>query len=111
MRSIGFNFKKGAIMAETENKQKAKNNFFYADLKWHENLAIGWPLILIFVGGAIGGACGGLAYYYGGKVFKSELSSFKKYLYAFLIGIGSIALYVLAVFILALIFPGLFSQS
>ena len=46
-----------------ENSRKKGKYFFLKDLKWYEHLAAGWPLFLIFAGGAVGGGCGGAAYF------------------------------------------------
>jgi len=94
-------------MGEGNDIQNKAKGFFLKNLKWYEHLAAGWPLILIFVGGAIGGACGGLAYALNGKIFNSNLSKPLKYIFTFLVGIGSILLYFIMVAILLTIFPGL----
>lgn len=94
-------------MEQQNNLQSPKKEFFLKNLKWYEHLAAGWPLILVLAGGAIGGACGGLAYALNGKLFNSKLSNPLKYIFSFLIGIGSIVAYILVVSILVSIFPGL----
>ena len=94
-------------MEEQRNEAKPANEFFLKNLKWHEHLVAGWPLLLLFVGGAIGGACGGAAYALNGKIFNSEIASHLKYVYSVLIGFGAVVLYVVVVAILVSIFPGL----
>jgi hypothetical protein len=49
----------------------------------------GWPLLLVFVGGAIGGAVGGLAYGINIAIYRSRLSLIEKL--AFNIVVGSAA--------------------
>lgn len=83
-----------------ENNCKSSKNFFLKNLKWYEHLAAGWPLFLIFAGGAVGGGCGGAAYVINGKIFNSQLPSSLKYLYSFLVGIGAVALYLIVAIIL-----------
>jgi hypothetical protein len=87
--------------------ENPRKDFFLKNLKWYEHLAAGWPLILMFLGGAVGGGCGGLAYALNGKIFNSKLSTHLKYIFSFLIGIGAILLYILVVIILFQLFPGL----
>lgn len=91
-----------------EEKEPKKNIF--KSLKWYEHLAAGWPVILLFIGGAAGGACGALAYVLNAKLFNSRLSNPLKYIFSFLIGIGGVGLYLLAVVILVSLFPGLFKK-
>ena len=79
-------------------------------LQGFEHVICGWPLILVFIGGAIGGACGGLAYGLNSKILKSDLSNTKKYTYSFLVGIGALLLYFLVVLILSIIFPDLLKK-
>ncbi|KPK97416.1 MAG: hypothetical protein AMJ95_09190 [Omnitrophica WOR_2 bacterium SM23_72] len=88
-------------------QQNKSKRFFLKNLKWYEHLAAGWPIIFIFFGGAIGGVCGGFAYLLNGKIFNSNLSKHLKYIFAFLIGIGSLLLYVILVAMLFILFPGL----
>ena len=91
------------IVTEEDSKDNKK-------LKGFEHIICGWPLILVFIGGAIGGACGGLAYALNAKLYLSELSKTKKYLYITLVGLGAFVLYYAVVVILVLIFPDLFSK-
>jgi len=50
----------------------------------------GWPLILLFVGGAIGGALGGLAYVINISIYKSKLPGVLKFVLNPLVGIMAI---------------------
>lgn len=90
-----------------EQGPKPGNNFFPQGLKWYEHVACGWPLVLVFVGGAIGGACGGAAYMINGNIFKADHPTPLKYVYSFLVGIGAIVLYFGCAMILVTVFPGL----
>ncbi|MDE2009140.1 MAG: hypothetical protein KGJ09_03580, partial [Candidatus Omnitrophica bacterium] len=58
-----------------ENNKQVSKLFFLQNLKWYEHLAAGWPLVMVFCGGAVGGLCGGAAYTINGKIFNSKLSS------------------------------------
>jgi len=98
---------------QSDAKKKAHGqrwNEMLKNLEWYENLAAGWPLVLIFFGGAIGGACGGLGFYLNVKLFNAMLPKPVKYIYSFLIGIVSILLYLLIAAILAIIFPSMFKK-
>src|SRR5688500_2858002 len=47
-------------------------------LKWYEYLCIGIPFTLVFIGGAIGGLCGGVGAAGNGRIFRSERNLFVK---------------------------------
>ena len=79
-------------------------------LTFVEQIVCGWPLLLLFVGGAIGGLCGGAAYGFNTQVFKSNRSDTAKYFKSFLIGIGACVAYVIIILLLALLFPDMFNQ-
>ena len=87
-----------------DNNRKPGKDFFLKNLKWYEHLAAGWPLFLVFAGGAVGGGCGGAAYFINGKIFNSQLSSVLKYVYSFLVGAGAVLLYV----VVAIVFKSFF---
>ena len=55
----------------------------------------GWPLILVFFGGAIGGALGGLAYGANLAIYKSGIPGPLKVILNPLIGVLAIALWYL----------------
>ncbi len=79
-------------------------------LKWYEHLAAGWLLLLVFMGGAIGGACGGLAYFLNTKFFNSRLSNSLKYTFSFLVGVAGFGLYFLIIVIITTLFPNSFQR-
>ena len=57
----------------------------------------GMPLILIFVGGAIGGLIGGITFWINIKVFRSEMSTIERYLLVGLVSaIGFFAFLIVA---------------
>ena len=97
------------VNPQNEPQQKKKVNIF-KNLKWYEHLAAGWPLILVFIGGAVGGACGGMAYALNAKLFNSRISAPLKYVFSFLIGIACTVLYFLVIVMLVAMFPGLFKR-
>lgn len=69
-------------------------------LKWYEWVWGGWPIVLLFGGGAIGGLFGALALVFNVKVFRSGQSTLVKYLISGAISITALILY----FIFALLF-------
>jgi len=66
-----------------------------------------WPLIMVAVGGALGGLCGGGAAAINMKLFNSSRTQKAKYALSFLVSIGSVLLYLLAAVVLVIIFPSL----
>ena len=99
--------------SQTPSLPKKKNSFkdLISGLKWYEQIWAGLPLLLIFLGGAIGGACGGIAYTYNAKVFKSNLGKPLQFLVTFIITISSFVTYIIAIVIISRIFPDLFHPS
>ena len=56
-------------------------------LKWYEYLFAGWPILMMFIGGAIGGGLGAAAASINIKIFRSRINIFLKYLLTFSISI------------------------
>jgi hypothetical protein len=71
----------------------------------------GWPLILLFLGGAIGGLCGGGAYGLSLMLLKKKGVTPLSCFLSALIGIGSVVLCFVIVAILVLAFPDTFGKS
>ena len=90
---------------------KSKLSGMIKNLKWYEIIVACWPIVLITVGGAIGGAFGGLACALNFKIFNAKLSKPLKYIYSILIGIGGILLYLVVVAALVAIFPNIFNKK
>ena len=64
-------------------------------LKWYEYVWIGIPVLLVFVGGAIGGFAGALGACANGRVFRSSYSAPAKYGLSALITAGAFVAYVI----------------
>ncbi len=64
-----------------------------APLKWYEYLWMGLPILLIFLGGAVGGGIGGYATYTNGKIFRTQRSVWAKYGLTGLISIAAVIFY------------------
>jgi hypothetical protein len=65
-------------------------------LKWHEMLVVGAPLLLVFVGGALGGLLGGVAATFNAKLIRSAQPAVVRY-------VGGIALACIAAILYLLI--------
>jgi hypothetical protein len=63
-------------------------------LKWYQIAWIVFPVSLLFVGGALGAACGLLGFYCNAQVFRSNLSGILKYLISAGISILALVVYV-----------------
>jgi hypothetical protein len=57
------------------------------------HILCGWPLILLFIGGAIGGALGGVAYAVNISLYKSNLPGVLKFMLNLLIGMLAIGIW------------------
>ena len=65
-------------------------------LQWYQYVWMGIPLVLIFLGGAIGGFCGGLAAGISSRVFRSDLSDPMKYGASALVSVAAFVTYFVA---------------
>ena len=79
-------------------------------LQWYEHACCGLPLVLMFVGGALGGACGGLGYGLSSAVFKKAMPTPAKYVLSLLISATAFGLYLGVAIVLAVAFPHLFKH-
>ena len=75
-------------------------------LKWYQWVWGGWPVLLLFAGGALGAMAGMIAVAINAKVFRAEMSEVLKYLVS---GVVSV-LAVIAYFIAAMIFSLLINR-
>ncbi len=62
-------------------------------LAWYEYLAIGSPMILAGIGGAVGGAVGGTAAFMNGRIMRSQLDPAMRYAAAFGVAIAAFAVW------------------
>lgn len=74
-----------------------------------EHAVCAWPILLIFIGGAIGGACGGAAWAVNMRIMSSAMSAPMRYGLVVLSGVGAFVVYLAIVFALATAFPGIFA--
>lgn len=73
-------------------------------LHWYQWLWAGLPILLIFGGGAIGGAAGFVATSISTRIFRSELNKAEQYGLVALVSIGAVIAYFIMVLIIASIF-------
>ena len=76
-------------------------------LQWYEHAWCGLPLLLLFIGGALGGACGGAGYALSAAVFKKAMPTPAKYVLSLLISMTAFGIYLGVAIALALAFPNL----
>lgn len=100
-----------------EAQWKAKGEIHKAEMKeavkkmrWYDVIVAVWPVILVPIGGAIGGGLGGMAIVLNFRVFAKPVPTTTKYLYCFLIGVGSIILWIVIGMLLITFFPGVFKK-
>ena len=75
-----------------------------------EQVVCAVPLVLIFVGGAIGGAAGGLAWAINQKIMRGNAPAPMRYGLTVLTFVGAVGLYFAAIFILTMLFPNLVAR-
>jgi hypothetical protein len=63
-------------------------------LRWYQYLWADCPLLMIFVGGAIGGALGGGAAAANTQIFRSKMNSFLKYLTTAVISVSAVTIWI-----------------
>ncbi|TCV85428.1 hypothetical protein [Sulfurirhabdus autotrophica] len=66
-----------------------------SSLKWYEYVWMNIPIVLMFIGGAIGGLVGALGANASGKIFRSDRGAVAKYGFSALITLGAFIAYVI----------------
>ena len=62
-------------------------------LEWYQYLWMSVPILLAFMGGAIGGFCGGAAAFMSGHIFRSNRSEMTKYTLTGIISLSAFVVY------------------
>jgi hypothetical protein len=62
-------------------------------LEWYQYLWMSVPILLVFMGGAIGGFCGGAAAFMSGHIFRSHRSEMTKYALTGMISLSAFVVY------------------
>lgn len=76
-------------------------------LEWYQWLWAGIPVALVFVGGLLGGLCGGIATVINGRVFRSEMNSLAKYVLTGVVSVVAVIAYFVAAILFNLISQGI----
>ena len=69
-------------------------------LKWYEYAWSGLPVLLVFMGGAIGGLCGVIGFILNAHIFRSSMSGYLKYVLTTVVTILTVVIW----FLLAMVF-------
>ena len=72
-------------------------------LKWYQWVWGGWPVVLLFIGGALGALAGMIGFSINAKVFRSEMSDVLKYVVTGIVSVLAVAAYFIAALILSLL--------
>jgi hypothetical protein len=91
-------------MTQAENQQTAKPK-----LSAVQQAFCAWPLVLVFVGGAIGGACGGVAWSINTRIMSSEISAPLRYVLCVITGIVAAVVWFFAALALTPIIASMFN--
>lgn len=76
-----------------------------------EYVWLGLPLLLVFGGGALGGACGMAAAFASARVFRSDAKPVAKYAISLLFSILGVVAFLAGVLLLQQLFPDVFERS
>ena len=76
-------------------------------LAWYENLWMGLPIILIFIGGALGALVGVSATYSSSRIFRSDRKTPAKYLLTGLISVASVIVFFAIAVVIQLLVHGM----
>lgn len=79
----------------TPSSSAGPKKAFYQDtnLVWYEHVWAGSPFLLLLIGGAIGGFCGGSAAFLNYKIFKGDQAKGLKFVFSGLISIAAFVVY------------------
>ena len=91
-------------MTQVENQQPGK-----PQLTAVQQIFCAWPLVLVFVGGAIGGACGGAAWAINTQIMSSKLSAPLRYILCVITGIVAAVVWYFAALALTPILASMFN--
>lgn len=72
-------------------------------LKWYQWVWSGWPVMLLFIGGALGAIAGMIGVTINAKVFRTEMSDVLKYVVSGVVSVLAVVAYFVAAIILSLL--------
>jgi hypothetical protein len=76
--------------------------FAVKPLEWYELVWAGWPIFLLFIGGAIGAIFGILAAYSNSRIFRSDLQPVMKYVLTAVVSGAFIIVYLIVAVLLTM---------
>ena len=68
-------------------------------LKWYQWVWGGWPVFLLFIGGALGALAGFIGFSINAKIFRTEMSDVLKYVVSGVVSILAVVAYIVAAYI------------
>jgi hypothetical protein len=102
-KEITANFKNRFMDAVPNIVVDGKEIILVEPLKWYQWIWAGLPVLLVFGGGAIGGAVGFIAASISARIFRSDVNIAGQYAIVALVSAGTLAVY----FILAYVFTAM----
>lgn len=75
-------------------------------LKWYQWVWGGWPILLLFGGGALGGLMGAAAIVINARIFREDMSDVLKYAMSGLVSLAAVILYFLAAILIRMLLNG-----
>ncbi len=72
-------------------------------LKWYQWVWGGWPVFLLFVGGALGAIAGMVSFYINSKIFRTEMNDVLKYMVSGVVSVLAVVAYLIAAVIFSLV--------
>lgn len=72
-------------------------------LKWYQWVWSGWPIILLFIGGALGAIAGMVSFSINTKIFRTEMNDALKYIASGIVSVLAVIAYFVAAVIVSLL--------
>lgn len=79
---------------------------FVEPIPWYQWVWGGWPVILVFMGGALGALAGVLSFAINGRIFRSEMTPVLKYVVTGAVSIVAVVAYLIVAVIISLLVNG-----
>ena len=79
---------------------------FVEPLQWYQWVWGGWPVILLFIGGALGAVAGLISFAVNAKIFRTEMSPVLKYVVTGAVAVAAVIAYFIAAVIISLLLNG-----
>jgi hypothetical protein len=72
-------------------------------LKWYQWIWGGWPVFLLFIGGALGAVAGMIGFFINAKIFRTEMNEALKYLVTGAVSVFAVVAYLVAAVIVSVL--------